>query len=101
MSFSDSVPVVLNMSNTSCIVLSCSDTPLAIAASTTGFLTTLVALALAQYAFYNVFLSAPKAFESFLEEQRNFINQFNQFEDMFQDIQISVIHRAHKLKSQH
>jgi len=96
---SDSIPVVLNMSNTSCTVLSCSDTPLAIATSTTGFLTTFVALALAQYAIYNVFLSAPKVFELFLVEQRNFVDQFKHFEDIVQDFEIRVIHTALQLKS--
>ena len=60
------------MANSTPVVLSCADTPLAIASSTTGFITTLIALALAYYAFFNVFLSAPEAYQDFINDLDTF-----------------------------
>jgi hypothetical protein len=60
------------MSNSSLIIVQCSDSPLAIAASVTGFVTTFVAVVLAHYGFSRVFVSAPHAFRLFEHDVRMF-----------------------------
>jgi len=63
------------MANSTCTLLPCGDTPLAIASSVTSFVTTFVAVAFAYWGFYNVFLGVPEAILTFRRDMDLFQSQ--------------------------
>jgi hypothetical protein len=63
------------MANSTCTLLSCGDTPLVIASSVTGFVTTFVAVAFAYWGFYNVFLGVPETIKTFRRDMDLFKSQ--------------------------
>jgi len=72
-------------------VLSCKDSPLAIVSDATGFLTTLVAVALAYYAFLNIFQTAPRAYLDFVDDLETFYYQSDSLLEEFGEMRVELI----------
>jgi hypothetical protein len=72
--------------NTSELDFSCSDSPLSTASSTVGFVTAFIAVVFAYYGFYNIFISAPRAFHEFMSELKKFQYRLGSLkEELFQE----------------
>jgi hypothetical protein len=69
----------------------CKDTPLVIASSATGFLTTVVAVAVAWYAFLILYDTAPQAYLDFVDDLETFYGQSDSLLEEFGEMKAEVL----------